>query len=44
MGVPAVTGEERGRSRAVLQTRLEDVDHPVDRLDLEDDIPAWSTA
>ena len=40
IGLPAVTGEERGRSRAVRQTWLEDVDHPVDRLDLEDDIAA----
>ena len=36
----AVTGEERGRPGAVLQPGLPHVQvHPVDRLDLEDDMP-----
>ena len=40
VGVAAVAGEERGRSRAVLQPGLPHVQvHPVDRLDLEHDMP-----
>jgi hypothetical protein len=38
--VAAVEVEERGRAARVLQQRLVDVEvHPVDRLDLERDMP-----
>ena len=40
VAMAAVAGEERGRSRAVLQPGLPHVQvHPVDRLDLEDNMP-----